>query len=193
MIKNDNGYNQLPDEELFLMVKNDDKRAFNEIYERYRMMLKDKAEKMLDSPQLAEDIVQELFLNLYNRRYQIDIQVSLRSYLSKAIKFRILNEFRSSGVRTSYQKEMNTRHASTISENNCYDFEVKDLNYSIQCSIDALPDKCKTAFLLSRTEQLSYKDISGFMGISVSTVEKHISKALKVLKSNPRISDFSTN
>lgn len=193
MIRVDNYYHQLPDEELFLLVKKDDIRAFNELYERYRVVLKEKAEKMLDSQQVAEDIVQELFLNLYNRRYQIDIQVSLRSYLSKAIKFRILNEFRSSGVRSTYRKEMNTCPTVRHAENNCYDFEVKDLNYSIQSTIDALPDKCKMAFLLSRSEDLSYKDISGHMGISVSTVEKHISKALKVLKNNLPVSDFSIN
>lgn len=191
MIRIDNYYHQLPDEELFLLVKKDDCKAFNELYTRYRVVLKEMAEKMLDSQQIAEDIVQELFLNLYNRRYQIDIQVSLRSYLKKAIKFRILNEYRSSGVRSSYRREMNAHHV--VAENNCFDFEIKDLNYSIQTTIDALPDKCKTAFLLSRTEDLSYKDISGFMGISVSTVEKHISKALKVLKSNLVTSDFSIN
>ncbi|MCH5596462.1 RNA polymerase sigma-70 factor [Niabella ginsengisoli] len=163
------------------------------MYARYRLVLKEMAEKMLDSKQIAEDIVQELFLNLYNRRYQIDIQVSLRSYLKKAIKFRILNEYRSSGVRNTYRREVNAQYTLASSENNCYDFEIKDLNYSIQTTIDGLPDKCKTAFLLSRTEDLSYKDISGYMGISVSTVEKHISKALKVLKSNLIISDFSIN
>jgi RNA polymerase sigma-70 factor (ECF subfamily) len=56
-----------------------------------------------------------------------------------------------------------------------------------------LPEKCREVFMLSRSEDLSYKDISGHLGISVSTVEKHISKALKVLRTSLEFQGFSIN
>ena len=61
-------------------------------------------------------------------------------------------------------------------------YEAKELEQTIGQSVGRLPEKCKKAFLLSRQENLSYKDISGELAISVSTVEKHISKALKLIR-----------
>lgn len=94
-----------------------------------------------------------------------------------------MNEFRSQVVRDSYTKHI--RYIYTSSGNATYTVcETKELAYNINRSINLLPEKCKQAFLLSRSEDLSYKDISGQLNISVSTVEKHISKALKFLKTN---------
>jgi len=191
MVKLGNYYSTLQDEELFKMFQNGESRAFDEIYRRYRDILTAMAGKMLESKQMAEDIVQEIFLSLYNRRAQIEIQVSLRAYLMKSMKFKILNEFRSSGIRNAYKKQVDLYRNVSYSHSCHYDCELKDLTSNIELTINTLPNKCRTAFLLSRTEDLSYKDISGFMGISISTVEKHISKALRLLKSNLPVSDFS--
>ncbi|MBZ4191352.1 RNA polymerase sigma factor [Niabella beijingensis] len=192
MIKSET-YSVLADEALFRMFQNGQTGAFDELYRRYRDPLISVAERMVTSRQLAEDIVQEIFLSLFNRRLRIEIQVSLRAYLMKSMKFKILNEFRSSGVRNAYRKQVHT-HRSMFPGQHCdYHCELKDLTSNIELSISMLPDKCRTAFLLSRNEELSYKDISGFMGISISTVEKHISKALRLLKSNLPVADFSIN
>lgn len=192
MIKSET-YSVLTDEVLFRLFQNGETGAFDELYLRYRELLTSVAERMVTSRQLAEDIVQEIFLSLFDRRQRIEIQVSLKAYLMKSMKFKILNEFRSSGVRNAYRKQVNA-HRSMFSGHHChYHCELKDLTSNIELSISMLPDKCRTAFLLSRNEDLSYKDISGFMGISISTVEKHISKALRLLKSNLPVCDFSIN
>ncbi|MCF3108122.1 RNA polymerase sigma-70 factor [Niabella sp. CC-SYL272] len=186
-------YSILTDEVLFRLFQNGETRAFDELYRRYWELLASVAERMVTSRQLAEDIVQEIFLSLFDRRLRIEIQVSLKAYLMKSMKFKILNEFRSSGVRNAYRKQVHT-HRNMFAGHHChYHCELKDLTSNIELSISMLPDKCRTAFLLSRNEDLSYKDISGFMGISISTVEKHISKALRLLKSNLPVSDFSIN
>jgi len=192
MIKSET-YSILTDEVLFRLFQHGETGAFDELYRRYWELLTSVAERMVTSRQLAEDIVQEIFLSLFDRRLRIEIQVSLKAYLMKSMKFKILNEFRSSGVRNAYRKQVNF-HRNMFSGHHChYHCELKDLTSNIELSISMLPDKCRTAFLLSRNEELSYKDISGFMGISVSTVEKHISKALRLLKSNLPVSDFSIN
>ena len=186
-------YSVLLDEELFSLTRNNESRAFDEIYRRYKDLLTSMAERMLESHQMAEDIVQEIFLSLYNRRTKIEIQSSLKAYLIKSMKFKVLNEFRSSGVRRAYKKHVGLNYTAISSGANFYDCELKDLSSNIELTISTLPDKCRTAFLLSRDEDLSYKDISGFMGISVSTVEKHISKALRLLKNKIPVLDFSIN
>jgi RNA polymerase sigma-70 factor (family 1) len=192
MLHNGNySYQQLSDENLFILVKKDDKKAFEEIYSRYWNFLMSSAAINLQSKQKAEDIVQEIFISFYNRRYAIEFSVSLRAYLCKALKFKIMNESRSQMVRDTYQKAVNYAYSN---DNSAYLLcESKELAYKINCSISFLPEKCKQAFLLSREANLSYKDISGHLGISVSTVEKHISKALKILKLSLNINGFSSN
>ncbi|MFT3751139.1 MAG: RNA polymerase sigma-70 factor [Agriterribacter sp.] len=183
MVTTNNAYQQLSGGELLNLVKQDNKKAFDEIYNRYWDFLTQLASKHLQSKQRAEDIVQEIFISFYNRRHEFELSVSLRAYLSQALKFRIVNEFRSQVVRNAYSKHLSYTYTySDIAPYHIY--EIKELTCNIYRSIDLLPEKCKKAFLLSRSEDLSYKDISGHLNISVSTVEKHISKALKKLKTN---------
>jgi RNA polymerase sigma-70 factor (family 1) len=178
-------YQQLSDRELLDLVKKDNKKAFGEIYNRYWGFLTHSASKHLQSKQKAEDLVQEIFISFYNRRNEFELSVSLRAYLSQALKFKIMNEFRSQVVRDRYQKKVHYTYSLAHAGNNVHHaFETKELAYNINRSINLLPEKCKQAFLLSRSEDLSYKDISGHLNISVSTVEKHISKALKFLKTS---------
>ncbi|MBE7170877.1 MAG: RNA polymerase sigma-70 factor [Williamsia sp.] len=171
-------YNRMPDEQLFNLVKEDNRRAFEELYNRYWFLLLEQACKPLQSKERAQDIVQEIFISLYQRRKSIELSVSLKAYLCKALKFKVLNEFRARLVRNIYQQavcaEGKTDFASPV--------ETKELEQAINRSVGRLPEKCRKAFLLSRQENLSYKDISGELDISVSTVEKHISKALKLIR-----------
>jgi len=185
MMTTNNYYQLLSDRELLDLVKANDNNAFGEIYNRYWDFLIQSASRHLQSKQKAEDLVQEIFLSFYNRRNEFELAVSLRAYLSQALKFKIMNEYRSQVVRDTYQKNVHYTYTYAYAGNNVHHaYETKELAYNINRSINMLPEKCKQAFLLSRSEDLSYKDISGHLNISVSTVEKHIIKALKFLKTN---------
>jgi len=175
-------YKQHSDEELFRLAKSDDQHAFGEIYARYWPVLTATASRHLQSRAKAEDVVQEIFISFYKRRELVELTISLKAYLTQALKFKVMNEHRSQVVRQAYQK---TVTYTTSQSSDCHNaYETKELICYINKSIKQLPDKCRQAFILSRTEDLSYKDISGQLGISVSTVEKHISKALRVLKTS---------
>ncbi len=182
MAANATPYSGFSDNQLFSLVKQDDRKAFEELYNRYWLFLLDSACKALQSRDKAQDIVQEIFISLYQRRQSIELLVSLKAYLCKALKFKILNEFRSQLVRQIYQKSL--FYSSTCKNDYASAFETKELEQAIDRSVCLLPEKCKKAFLLSRQQKLSYKDISGELDISVSTVEKHIIKALKFIKHN---------
>lgn len=172
-------YNRIADDQLFIFVKQDDRKAFEELYNRYWFYLLDCACKPLRSRERAQDIVQEIFISLYQRRKSIELAVSLKAYLCKALKFKILNEFRARLVRDVYQRSLFPAEEGGDFASR---YEAKELQQKIDQSVGRLPEKCKKAFLLSRQGNLSYKDISGELAISVSTVEKHISKALKLIR-----------
>ena len=175
-------YMQLSDAELFQLTKQENIKAFEELYTRYWAYLIDAAYKRIQSRQKAEDIVQELFITLYQKRNIIEINTSLKAYLSQALKYKVLNEFRAEGVRSAYIKRF---FLSDICKNDfAKNLEAKELNDKIESILAGLPEKCKQVFLLSRKENMSNKDISTELNISVSTVEKHIGKALKTLKDN---------
>lgn len=102
-------------------------------------------------------------------------------YLKNAVKFRAAHFIRHQLVKNSYSDYIT---ASTVfaTEKAALNIENSELNIRLEKSLDRLPVKCRTAFVLNKLEQYPYKVVSEKMGISVKTVEKHISKALKLLR-----------
>lgn len=182
MLVNNNFYSTYSDDELFSYVKSNDQKAFEELYRRCSPILIEVATKKLQSKECAEDIVQDLFISFYLKSATLEFNVSLRAYLYKALLYKVLNVIRSRIVREKYQKSI--FFVDYCKNDFANSLELKECKQKIDKTLRALPDKCRKVFELSRNENLSYKDISGDLGISVSTVEKHISKALKVLKEN---------
>ena len=173
-------YSQADDSVLFTWVKQSDGKAFRELYNRYWSLLVNTAHKKLHSKEKGEDIVQNIFIDLYNRRTAIELTTSLKAYLHQALRFKVLNEYRSESIRIRYQQHF-------FFNNDCkIDFAIplerKELEASIHAILRELPGKCRQVFLLSRRENLSNKDISMVLNITVSTVEKHISRALHTLR-----------
>ncbi len=177
-------YQELGDLELLALAKEDNTPAFDELYRRYWALLVNTAYKRVGSRAVAEDLVQELFASIYQRRHSLEVTTSFGAYLNQALKFSILNHIRSTLVRDRYLKE--SFFSNTCKNDLVDEFDVKELYKKISSSLQTLSPKCREAFLLSRRDQQPYKNISAHLHISVSTVEKHIVKALKVLRSNLR-------
>lgn len=156
-----------------------DPRAFEEIYRKYFPLLCSIAYKKLGTKPLAEDLVQEIFVALYQKLDVLEISCSLSAYLNKAIRFKIMNEYRSKAVRMHYSKNV---FPFVLCKTDFSSLEVKELSRKLERVYDQLPHKCRQVFMLSRKEGLSQKAISQKLDISLSTVEKHIGKALKIFK-----------
>jgi RNA polymerase sigma-70 factor (family 1) len=181
-------YSHYSDLELFGLIKQENLTAFEELYHRYWGTLTDSVYKRLQSRQKAEDLVQDLFIDIFQKRNIIEFKVSVKAYLHQAIKYKVLNEFRSDNIKNNYTKSL---FFSPTSKNDFANhLEAKDLRLKITEVMNQLPEKCKKAFLLSRMENLSNKEISSNMKISVSTVEKHIGKALKMFRDS--LKDYSS-
>ena len=144
-------------------------------------MLVNAAYKRLDSREKAEDIVQNIFIDIYQRRSTLQITISVKAYLNQALKFKVLNEYRSSFISSKYRRHLFLN--SICKTDLANPLEAKELEIKINKIFSGLPEKCRKVFLLSRSENLSNSQIAASLNITISTVEKHISKALKVFGS----------
>lgn len=157
--------------------------CFEKIYGKYSSKLYSAAYNILRDTQVCEDIVQELFIDLWTKREKLHIQ-NLTSYLYTAVRNKVLMTIRSGKVVLELEVvEM------LVSE---YDADngvlQKELQANLEKGISELPEKCREVFVLSRKEQLSHKEIANLLNISVKTVENHLTIALRRLRAS--MADF---
>lgn len=178
-------YDKLSDEQLMELLCSKDEVAFKELYNRYWDILLDSAFRRLGSIEQAEEIVQDIFVSLYLKQETLQIKTSVAGYLKNALKFKIVDVIRHQVVHEKF-----VAHALRPSEEYVLTpgeiLQIKELKEKIDRITQKMPEKCREVFLLSRVENLSNKKIAELLGISVSTVEKHISKAMGILKGNFR-------
>ena len=173
-------YKSYTDFELFRRVKDDDFNAFSELYKRYWPSLVNAAFKRLNRKDKSEDIAQNIFVDLYVRRSSIELDRSLKSYLHQALKYKVLNEYRDTLVRARYQEQF---FFSPVCKNDfAIPAETQEFEQHVKNAVQKLPGKCRQVFSMSRDHELSNKEISHEMQITVSTVEQHITRALKTLR-----------
>jgi RNA polymerase sigma-70 factor (family 1) len=129
----------------------------------------------------AEELVQNSFLKLFQKKSLLDDDLSIFSYLFVALKNEVLNQHRNRLVREKYESYI--RNNITEVDNTCsQELETNDLLAKLDLEVDKLPNKCKNVFLLSRKEHLSNKEITTVLNISLNTVEQHMRKALGKLR-----------
>ncbi|MFC1225091.1 RNA polymerase sigma-70 factor [Pedobacter sp. BG31] len=177
-------YNLFSDQELTLLLKEDDRLAFEEIYRRYWPELLDTAWKRLSDTETAEELLQDVFISLYTSRHSLVIHTSLIAYLKNALKYKVLNEIRSRIVRANYNQRVMRLNEGKVGPQPHEILEARELERIIDEKINQLPEKCREVFILSRKEHLSHQHIADRLGISVSTVEKHIGKALRIVRTH---------
>lgn len=167
-------------EALLQQLKNDDTAAFVEIYQRYKRPLLAMGYNYTKSTDAAEDIVQEVFLSLWERRHQLVIE-SLPAYLATAIKFSVFKQL----LKEKRRRTLLENHPATSPmEVNDEAIQARFLKDYLDGVVEKLPEKCRLAFKFSREQEMSVNEIASHMGISANTVASHISKALKILRSS---------
>ncbi|MCD4773395.1 MAG: RNA polymerase sigma-70 factor [Bacteroidales bacterium] len=158
-----------------------DETSFEELFRKHFNGLCFFAQNYVKDFDMAKEIVQESFINLWEKRQSIDISKSVKSYLTTSIRNKCLNYLRDT-------KKFNTEIILSDVLFQEVDFEQsdklieKELNNKINNAIDDLPEKCKEIFQLNRFENLKYKEIAVKLNISIKTVETQMSKALKHLR-----------
>jgi RNA polymerase sigma-70 factor, ECF subfamily len=129
--------------------------------------------------EIAEDLVQEVFINTWNKRYSIQYTGNIKPCLIRSVINISLNYIQSLHARQSFENESKL----TDFENIHYtEFEGQELDEILKLAINTLPDKCRTIFVMSRLSSLSHKEISEQLNISSKTVEAQITIALKRIR-----------
>lgn len=173
-------YADLSDTELLAAFYADDRGSFTEIYQRYCYALFTLAYRKLKNREAAEELVQDLFENLWNRRGNHEI-AQLKQYLFSALRYRIINYIKAQQVRAGY--DLYCRLAGTQADTTTEDtLAYSELNTALFAGMRKLPAKTREIFQLSRLEQYSVAEISGRVNLSEKTVEYHITKSLKLLR-----------
>lgn len=157
------------------------RQIFDQLFADYYVNLCRFAYTYLRDDDTSEEIVQEVFIALWEQRETLDINTSLRSFLYTSVKNRSLNYIRNSKTRNYHENEFAMEQHSKVSHiiNFC---EREELNYLIDQAIKELPVQCRTIFELSRHQNLTYCEIAQQMDISAKTVENQMGIALKRLR-----------
>lgn len=155
-----------------------DEKAFREIFDRYWAKLFLYAFNVLKEKETCEDIVQTIFIDLWTRKDNIEIE-NLSAYLYKAVKFQIFKRFRDSKITVQHEEHF---MLTKLEHNMTEQIEANELSAHIRNFIDKLPQQRKVIFELSRFENLSNKEISEKLNISLQTVKNQISSAIKYLR-----------
>ncbi len=129
----------------------------------------------------AEEVVQDLFFNLWKKRHELEINTSIKSYLYKSARNLSLNVIKHIEVRENYKK-LNEEQRTDGQMQQSVEVETMELEERIKTAIDQLPPERKRIFLMSRYEDLKYREIADKLNLSIKTVEAQMGKALRFLK-----------
>lgn len=161
----------------------EDPAYFEELYTVYYPMLCVIAFEYMRDRELAEDMVGEVFLNLWNHRASLRVDFSVKQYLVRATKNQCLQYFRKHRYTVErIGEEMGRWHIPWSDDHPLGELIEAELAEAITCGIAALPEQCARVFKLSRDEQLSYREIAFRLGISENTVKFHLKTALAKLR-----------
>jgi len=175
--------------EIITKIKAGDRKAFETLFlEHYKNMVL-YAKKFVMETEVARDIVQDVFIYIWDKRHQIQIEKSVSSYLFRAVKNASINYLQREDHKRDYVKQfllsVNQQLPGTSKLDDVHELVVhKDLLMRIEAIIESLPEQCKNMFRMSRFRGLKNREIAEIYSVSPRTVETQIYRALKVLKEN---------
>jgi RNA polymerase sigma-70 factor (ECF subfamily) len=181
-------YQTYDDGALLRRMEQDDEQAFRVIYERYWETMYAYVYNRLHVHESSQEIIQNVFFSLWDKRHALRITTSLPSYLFGASRHGLLNTLRAERVRLSYAADFSVFMAQQHDHSNEEWQNLKDLERAIEESLAQLPEKCRTIYHMSRNQHLSIQKIAAQLNLSTKTVENNLTQALKHLRTS--LGDF---
>lgn len=169
-------------------IRAGDPQAFEALFRAHYEPLVRFALGLLKSHAAAEEVVQEIFLNVWKQRARLDVQRTVRAYLFGATRNRAINSLRHARYEEQLAVSMNTdpnpttRSVTPRMVGADERVRTRELRAAIARAIEELPMRRRETFVLSREHQMTYEQIADVMGVSVKTVEEQIGRAIKSLR-----------
>ncbi|QIP15223.1 RNA polymerase sigma-70 factor [Spirosoma aureum] len=170
----------LPDEILLIRLRTGDEAAFREIYQRYWKRLYSSARRKIESQDTVEELVQDIFLKLWERRNELRIE-RLDAYLYTAVRYATINHIKSTLIHEKYADYAYVHLPEAISTTE-EQMDLDELMEAVEKQLSDLPEKTRQIFRLNRLEYQSVKEISSQLKVPERTVEYHLSQAIKALR-----------
>jgi RNA polymerase sigma-70 factor (ECF subfamily) len=170
------------DHELLIAIRNGNTEAFEILYFRYFASLCRFAFKKLQNETIVEELVQDVFVDLWKKRNELNTEGEVVSLLYAMLRNKALHELRAKMIQSRHIEEFRQLHKDDQAIELTEQLYASQIQEQMKRAIEKLSPQCRQAFTLSRYEHLSYKEIAEKMKISVNTVEKHIGKALHLLR-----------
>jgi RNA polymerase sigma-70 factor (ECF subfamily) len=168
------------DSKIITGLKTGSENAYRHLFESYYTVLSVFAYKYVNDLETAKELVQDLFVHLFENRDALGINTSLKSYLYKSVRNRCLNHLKHQKINKRHLDIMNP--ATTENEDPESIYRETELEHRIFQIVSGLPPKCRDIFIMSRVEGKNNGEIAASLHISIRTVETQISKALKTLR-----------
>ena len=168
--------------DLVLSLRKGDANAYAYLVDTYNHKLCLYANSLLNDISISEDVVQNVFIKVWERRSNLNADYSIKSYLYKSVYNSCINEYKRNQSVTALEKKYIEELESVIEEKDDEAFE--KLISQVKEAIQELPPKCKQVFLLSKKEGLTNIEISEYLNISKNTIERHINIAFSKIREN---------
>jgi RNA polymerase sigma-70 factor (ECF subfamily) len=170
----------LESDDLLDRLRSGDEAAFDSIFRAWYPSLVRSAESIVRSRAVAEDVVQDVMLELWRRRESLAAESSPQAYLFQSTRNRALNYVRHERVERKSEPELIRQSEMRVSAP--ANLVEDEINVALRNAVAELPDRCREVFELSRTHGLKYSEIATVLGISIKTVEAQMGKALRTLR-----------
>lgn len=182
-------YKKCSDDELTVLMRRDDRIAFTEIYDRFRGIMYIYSRKISKGEQEAEDMVQDVFISLWDKRETFKLSGPLSSYLYTAVRYKFFDLVSRQKIRSDYATSF--QQFLDLNENPTDQYiNEKELQQQVEKEVANLPEKMREIFELSRNAGLSHREIAEYLDISEKTVKNQVNNALKVLRSKLGVTAF---
>ena len=172
----------IPEQQWLAALREGDEKALRAVFDRHYPLLLNDIYRLIPDVDTCKDLAQEVLVELWRKRSELDIHTSLRAYLRRAAVNRALNYLKSNRrlILDDPDKweEAADSSAVEIHQKN----RQENLEAALHEAIGKLPEKCRVVFSLSRFEHLSHREIAEQLGISVKTIENQITKAMRLLR-----------
>ena len=172
------------DAELVRRIRAGDERALEVVFRAHYAGMASFVQRFVRSPDLAEELVQDVFLKLWTKREQLAEIETFRTYLFRAARNTALNYLRRAKLERRWREEQGTDDDPPTTFAADDETVEQEVAVAVQEAINKLPPRCREIFLLSRDGGLTYAEIARSLEISVKTVETQMGRALKSLRSS---------